>query len=241
MILTGNVQVKRDHLGLGRDLVVSQDIESPSELQPFIALAQVIHGKMSSVNTEGDSMERGNVPLAIMQLSHAGRQSTTFLGGRSLLEPPLAPSAIPVELKSSQSQTIFSKFVSRVLFQTPRAMTTKDIDDVIEAFKRGAMLARKSGFDGIEIHAAHGCKYEYLFYVIYARDITGIVQLTRRPVIDLVAGFISPQVRFMNQRFVPPQSLTMTPIHSRTSAQTPTQPLRTLFIFCERLSQGYVE
>ena len=162
MILTGNVQVKGDHLGLGRDLVVPRDIESPAEVQPFTALARVIHGTPSGVNTEGDSVERGNVPLAIMQLSHAGRQSTRFLGGRSIFEPPLAPSAIPVELKSSQTQTVFSTFVSRVLFQTPRAMTVEDIDDVVEAFKRGAVLASKSGFDGIEIHAAHGCKHEYL-------------------------------------------------------------------------------
>lgn len=168
MILTGNVQVKGDHLGLGRDLVVPRDIKSPLEIQPFIALGQVMHGTMGSFKTRTSTVEGENGTLAIMQLSHAGRQSTTLLGGRSIFEPPLAPSAIPVELKSSQTQTVFSKFVSRVLFQTPKAMTAEDIDDAIEAFKRGAMLARKSGFDGIEIHAAHGCEYEY-FLISFVR------------------------------------------------------------------------
>jgi 2,4-dienoyl-CoA reductase-like NADH-dependent reductase (Old Yellow Enzyme family) len=37
-----------------------------------------------------------------------------------------------------------------------RAMTRSDIDRVIDAFARGAQLAASLGFDGIEIHGAHG-------------------------------------------------------------------------------------
>jgi len=42
------------------------------------------------------------------------------------------------------------------MFQKPQEMSRMDIDEVVEAFVRGAELAVKSGFDGIELHAAHG-------------------------------------------------------------------------------------
>ncbi|MFF5440891.1 NADH:flavin oxidoreductase [Streptomyces achromogenes] len=39
---------------------------------------------------------------------------------------------------------------------TGKAMTQKDIDDVIGAFARAAADAERIGFDGVEIHGAHG-------------------------------------------------------------------------------------
>lgn len=36
-----------------------------------------------------------------------------------------------------------------------RAMTEKEIEDIIEAYKKSAVLCKKAGIDGIEIHAIH--------------------------------------------------------------------------------------
>lgn len=41
-------------------------------------------------------------------------------------------------------------------FPTGRAMTTADIDRTIREFALAAELAKRAGFDGIELHAAHG-------------------------------------------------------------------------------------
>ncbi|WKA56733.1 NADPH dehydrogenase NamA [Planococcus shixiaomingii] len=41
-------------------------------------------------------------------------------------------------------------------YQTPAAMTAEDIQETVQAFKDGAMRAKKAGFDVIELHAAHG-------------------------------------------------------------------------------------
>ncbi|KAG5652367.1 hypothetical protein H0H81_005229 [Sphagnurus paluster] len=41
-------------------------------------------------------------------------------------------------------------------FQKPKQMTLEDIDDVVRAFVKGAKVASESGFDGVQIHAAHG-------------------------------------------------------------------------------------
>ncbi|WP_019154409.1 NADPH dehydrogenase NamA [Robertmurraya massiliosenegalensis] len=68
-----------------------------------------------------------------IQLAHAGRKA--MVDGEIL-----APSAIP-----------FNEDM-----KTPKEMTLEDIHEVIEAFKQGALRAKKSGFDVIEIHAAHG-------------------------------------------------------------------------------------
>lgn len=68
-----------------------------------------------------------------IQLAHAGRKAV--LEGEII-----APSAIAFNAKS----------------KTPKEMTKKDIEETIEAFKKGAERAKQAGFDVIEIHGAHG-------------------------------------------------------------------------------------
>ncbi len=60
------------------------------------------------------------------------------LGGKSYVAP-FAPSAIESELYT----------------EIPREMTVDDIKKVIEAFIKGAVRAKKAGFDGVEYHCAH--------------------------------------------------------------------------------------
>lgn len=75
-----------------------------------------------------------------MQINHPGRQMPAALG-----QPTLAPSAVALELGGLSRQ-----------FTVPREMTTRDIADVTRRFVRTAVLAQQAGFDGVEIHAAHG-------------------------------------------------------------------------------------
>ncbi|KAF9049292.1 FMN-linked oxidoreductase [Hymenopellis radicata] len=135
MIITGNVQVCHRHLTLGRDMVVPKSL-TESAVAPFRRLSESMNGKVS-----------------IMQLSHAGRQSSNIIGGRLPLSPPLAPSAVAL---TGRSEGFMSTAFHRLLFQTPRAMTLEDIDEVVDDFLRGATLAWKAGFHGVELHVAHG-------------------------------------------------------------------------------------
>lgn len=68
-----------------------------------------------------------------IQLAHAGRKATVDGAIQ-------APSAIA-----------FSEE-----YKTPVEMTDEDIKETIQAFKDGAVRAKKAGFDVIEIHGAHG-------------------------------------------------------------------------------------
>ncbi|WP_294738032.1 NADH:flavin oxidoreductase/NADH oxidase family protein [uncultured Pseudomonas sp.] len=75
-----------------------------------------------------------------VQLNHPGRQTMANLGQQAL-----APSAVSLDLGG------FSK-----MFAQPKAMTEDDIQDVITRFATSARLAEKAGFNGAQIHAAHG-------------------------------------------------------------------------------------
>jgi 2,4-dienoyl-CoA reductase-like NADH-dependent reductase (Old Yellow Enzyme family) len=71
-----------------------------------------------------------------LQLAHAGRQTKEKLCGCH----PLAPSAVP-----DPSSGI-----------TPREMTAADILRTIDDFAAAAGRAARAGFDGVQLHMAHG-------------------------------------------------------------------------------------
>jgi 2,4-dienoyl-CoA reductase-like NADH-dependent reductase (Old Yellow Enzyme family) len=71
-----------------------------------------------------------------LQLAHAGRQTKEKISGGT----PLAPSAV------------FDP-VSKVM---PREMTGGEVHGLIQDFVRAAGRAKEAGFDGVQLHGAHG-------------------------------------------------------------------------------------
>ncbi|MGE0660583.1 MAG: NADH:flavin oxidoreductase/NADH oxidase family protein [Reyranellaceae bacterium] len=74
-----------------------------------------------------------------MQINHPGRQTP-----RRVCEQPVAPSA--VKLKNLPESS----------FAPPRALEGAEIDDVVRRFVHAAVTAKKTGFTGVQVHAAHG-------------------------------------------------------------------------------------
>lgn len=72
-----------------------------------------------------------------MQLNHPGPQSP-----RSLTPEPVAPSAVPARKPE--------------FFCTPRALTSAEIDQIVEQFAFTALMAKNTGFDGVQVHASYG-------------------------------------------------------------------------------------
>jgi 2,4-dienoyl-CoA reductase-like NADH-dependent reductase (Old Yellow Enzyme family)/thioredoxin reductase len=72
---------------------------------------------------------------AVLQLQHAGRKASALLTGCQ----PVAPSAV-----ASHDG------------ETPRALTPEEIAALTARYAQAAARARLAGFDGVEIHAAHG-------------------------------------------------------------------------------------
>lgn len=73
-----------------------------------------------------------------MQINHPGRQSP-----RHLSRVPVAPS--PIGMKGTGGT-----------FAKPRALESHEIEEIIERFAVTASLAEAAGFDGVQIHGAHG-------------------------------------------------------------------------------------
>lgn len=71
-----------------------------------------------------------------VQLNHAGRKCTAVDG----VDTIYGPSAIAFD----------------ETYRTPKEMSEEDIQSVFKAFQEAAIRADKAGFDGIEIHGAHG-------------------------------------------------------------------------------------
>lgn len=73
---------------------------------------------------------------AIVQLHHAGRQTSPGIIGQK----PVAPSPIACRLMRAE----------------PEELTIDAIKKIRKSFVKSAVLASKAGFDGVELHAAHG-------------------------------------------------------------------------------------
>lgn len=115
-----------------------------------------MHG-LPADTSRPDAEEGINQTLALMQLSHAGRQSSNFIGGRPPFRAPLAPSAVRVGTNADKG--LIASLIHKIAFQVPRAMSLEDIHEVISKFARGAEFACRAGFDGVQLHVAHGCEY----------------------------------------------------------------------------------
>lgn len=148
LILTGNIQVDKSHLTIGRDMIIPE-VFNESTLRPFKDLADAIHG-----GPDG-AVDPSHRALAIMQISHSGRQSPNWVSGRLPWYPPSAPS--PVCL-GAREPGFFPQLFYRFLFTTPREMTVPEINYLVERFVLSAKLAHQVGFEGVELHAGHGCE-----------------------------------------------------------------------------------
>lgn len=68
-----------------------------------------------------------------IQIAHAGRKAEDAA-------EPVAPSAIPFDVN----------------WKTPRALSTSEVKEMVEKFRKAVKRAVQAGFDAIEIHGAHG-------------------------------------------------------------------------------------
>lgn len=133
----------------GRISLGCLSLHEDSRIGDFARIATAIH--------EGGA-------AAFLQLNHAGRKASSRLEWESERGPAtpeeggwqtLAPSAIPFGPASPM----------------PRALTGEEIRAIVEAFAAAARRAIAAGFDGVQIHGAHGyLLHEFLSPASNARD-----------------------------------------------------------------------
>ncbi len=88
-----------------------------------------------------------NIPI-ILQLSHAGRKGSA--------ESPLIRKNTLLGKKGGWTTWAPSRIKRSKKWSLPKEMSLKDIKTTINNFRTSAKLAFKAGYDGVEIHMAHG-------------------------------------------------------------------------------------
>lgn len=91
---------------------------------------------LAQLKAWADATHEGNSHLWA-QISHPGRQCPRLVSTK-----PLSASDVQLNMIAN--------------FGKPKAATLEDIQDVIKRFATTAGILKKAGFDGVEIHAAHG-------------------------------------------------------------------------------------
>lgn len=102
-----------------------------SEQQLSVADDSVIEG----LRRLADAIHKNGSKTA-MQLNHAGSAATEEVTGTT----PVGPSAVANPRKGSM----------------PRELSREEIAGIVEAFGNAARRVKAAGFDGVEIHSAHG-------------------------------------------------------------------------------------
>ena len=125
-ILTGNVMLEPDHLEAAGNPIVPRTAEPKGER--FEAFKEMA--------TQG----KAQGSLMVAQLSHPGRQVQDKI-------QPNPISASDVQLEGNVMGMTFAK---------PHAASQEEINTVIEGFAHAAEYLEKAGYDGVQLHSAHG-------------------------------------------------------------------------------------
>ncbi|MEM6811114.1 MAG: alkene reductase [Pseudomonadota bacterium] len=128
LILTEATQINAE----GKGYINTPGIYNDDHVEAWKKIVDAVHEKDGKI---------------LLQLWHVGRIAHTSLQPNEA--QPLAPSAI-----QAKSQTFIE--TGPVDVSEPRAMTAEDIERTISDYKIAAELAKKAGFDGVEVHAANG-------------------------------------------------------------------------------------
>ncbi|KAI9925745.1 hypothetical protein ASPWEDRAFT_113609 [Aspergillus wentii DTO 134E9] len=124
--LTGNVMIAPDHLEAAGNMVIPSD--APFSGERFERFTQLAT----------DAKKNGS--LIVAQVGHPGRQVADYI-------QPNPISASDVQLKGEMFGNKFAR---------PTPCTKEDIAAVTEGFVHAAEYLEKAGFDGMQLHAAHG-------------------------------------------------------------------------------------
>jgi 2,4-dienoyl-CoA reductase-like NADH-dependent reductase (Old Yellow Enzyme family) len=120
----------------GFGLTVSSAAYVEDDGRSWQGIGAAHQGHLASLRRLAEAM-RAAGGLAILQIYDGGRIAKPELTGEQRLRAPSAVASL------------------RPGARTPRAMTADEIESLVASFRQAAWLARKAGFDGVEIHGAN--------------------------------------------------------------------------------------
>lgn len=140
----GNVQVDPRHLATPHDRTI------PSTSQHTISAYSALRfATLSSLPPDTKA------PLLIMQISHAGLQSSSTIGGSRL---PWVPAIGSSSMRPDTGNSWAGKVVGRTLWPTKsrQIVDFAEWEGIVQKFVDAAVVAEKAGWEGVQVHSAHG-------------------------------------------------------------------------------------
>ena len=137
-----------------------------------------------------------NIPI-ILQLSHSGRKGSSFI--------PWIKANTPLPKNKSWKTFAPSPIRRDINWPVPNKLNYKQIKEVVSDFTNSSKLAYKAGYDGVEIHMAHGYLLHQFFSPISnrRRDSYGGSRKKRAKIlIDIINEIkkITPQNKIIGAR-----------------------------------------
>ena len=123
--------------GLGCAITGNVMVDFRAKNEPGVVVVESEHDLAALTQWANLGKQYGMVQL--VQLSHPGRQCP-----KGLNQETVAPSAVP-----------FSPMLATT-FATPRELREDEILEIIQRFARAAQICEKAGFEGVQLHGAHG-------------------------------------------------------------------------------------
>jgi 2,4-dienoyl-CoA reductase-like NADH-dependent reductase (Old Yellow Enzyme family) len=124
-------KLTQGHVGL---IISGHTFVSPNGQSTPFQLGVYHDDLLPSITEMAETVHNANGKI-IMQLAHGGLFAHPQLTGQD----PMGPSAMMTENGP-----------------TGKEMTKQEIQEIVNAFREGALRAKKAGFDGVQIHAGHG-------------------------------------------------------------------------------------
>jgi len=120
----------------GFGIVITENLGVHASGRVIPRMVMVDHDRCVAGLTRAAQVIKRHGAVAIGQINHCGRQNRSSVTG----QPLVAPSAIPCP----------------VMKEMPRVLDREEISLLQDAYADAAVRLQDAGFDGIEIHAAHG-------------------------------------------------------------------------------------
>ncbi|WVF70744.1 hypothetical protein IAT40_005538 [Kwoniella sp. CBS 6097] len=143
MIISGNVQIDPRHLASPHDLTLSL---TPSTLRAYTKLASTVHAVDPST-------------LLLIQISHPGLQSSSTINlSRWPWEPAIAPCEARPDISGGSGGGLMSWVWRHAMWPT-KSRNMDQVEEwvgIVKTFVDAAVLAEKAGWDGVQVHSAHG-------------------------------------------------------------------------------------
>lgn len=121
----------------GWGLIVTEDYAVDPSGKSYLHLPGLWEDAQIESHTELTRRVHAAGAKIFAQIYHSGRQTTSKDNGGY---PVVAPSPIPCPVKK----------------EMPHELTTEEVEAMVQKFGDAALRAKKAGFDGVQIHGAHG-------------------------------------------------------------------------------------